>query len=155
VLAAVQSAVNVWTAAEGSDSSEGQLWALQQVATDPAIGWRPGAKRIVVWFGDAPGHDPVCAAISGAAADVTEATATAALQAASITVVAVSTTTSVEIFPAGLDDDPTKDAADYGVCTGPSVDRVGAGAWCARSTATELIASGVDQRALPRTAIGG
>jgi hypothetical protein len=117
VLADIQAAVDVWTAAEGSDGSEGQLWALQQIATDPAIGWRPDAKRIVVWFGDAPGHDPVCTAITGAAEDVTEATATAALAAASITVVAVSTNTSVPFFPLGLDDDPTKDAGDYGVCT--------------------------------------
>ena len=27
----------------------------------PAIGWRADSKRIVVWFGDAPGHDPICA----------------------------------------------------------------------------------------------
>jgi hypothetical protein len=116
VLADVQNAINVWTADEGSDGSEGQFWALQQLATDPGIGWRPDAKRIVVWFGDAPGHDPICAAISGAP-DVTEATATAALQAAGITVVAVSTTTSVVFFPAGLDDDPTKSVFDYTVCT--------------------------------------
>jgi hypothetical protein len=112
-LTDAQNAVNVWTADEGGDGPEGQLWALQQIATDPAIGWRPDAKRIVVWFGDAPGHDPVCAAISGAAADVTEVTATAALAAASITVVAVSTTTG---FPAGLDDDPVQEPTDYGVC---------------------------------------
>src|SRR6266568_560115 len=75
-------AVNAWSAIGGSDTPEGQLFALQQVATDPAIGWRPGSKRILVWFGDAPGHDPICSAISGAAAAITEATATAALVAA-------------------------------------------------------------------------
>jgi hypothetical protein len=32
--------IGKWTAAEGSDGSEGQLFALQQIATDPAIGWR-------------------------------------------------------------------------------------------------------------------
>ncbi len=112
-LTDVQNAVDVWTAAEGGDGPEGQLWALQQVADDPAIGWRPDAKRIVVWFGDAPGHDPVCAAISGAADDVTEVTATAALSAASITVLAVSTTTG---FAAGLDDDPAATSIDYEVC---------------------------------------
>lgn len=113
VLTDVQNAVDVWTAAEGSDGPEGQLWALQQLGTDPAIGWRPDAKRILVWFGDAPGHDPVCAAISGGPADVTESTVVAALQAASITVTAVSTTTG---FPAGLDDDPTSGSSDYAVC---------------------------------------
>lgn len=112
-ITAVTTAVNIWSAADGSDIPEGQLFALQQVA-DPAIGWRPGSKRILVWFGDAPGHDPVCAAISGAAADVTEATATAALVGAQVTVVAISTDTGA---PGALDGDPTAGSADYGVCT--------------------------------------
>src|SRR5215831_17155760 len=113
-IAAVTAAVNTWSASGGSDIPEGQLFALQQIATDPAIGWRPGSKRILVWFGDAPGHDPVCAAISGAAADVTEATATAALVAAGITVVAISTVTGI---PGALDADPAAGSIDYGVCT--------------------------------------
>jgi len=110
-------AVNAWSAIGGSDTPEGQLFALQQVATDPAIGWRPGSKRILVWFGDAPGHDPICSAISGAAADITEATATAALVAApGITVVAISTDTGVA---GALDGDPGPgpDNFDYGACT--------------------------------------
>jgi hypothetical protein len=115
-VAAVATAMNTWSAVGGLDTPEGQLFALQQVA-DPGIGWRPGSKRILVWFGDAPGHDPVCAAISGAAADVTEATATAALVAAQVTVVAISTLTPSGA-PAGLDGDPTVDATGYGgVCT--------------------------------------
>jgi hypothetical protein len=117
-VAAVTAAIGTWTASdgEGSDGSEGQLNALQRIATDPAIGWRPGSKRILVWFGDAPGHDPICTAISGLGADVTEATATAALVSPpGITVVAVSVTTGG--FPNGLDDDPTTDVFDYsGVC---------------------------------------
>jgi len=107
----VSIAVSTWSASGGRDGSEGQLFALQQVATDPAIGWRPDSKRIVVWIGDAPGHDPVCAAISGVA-DITEATATDALVNAGITLVAVSTDTGP-----GLDGDPTVSAFDYGVCT--------------------------------------
>jgi hypothetical protein len=83
------------------------------VATDPAIGWRPDSKRILVWFGDAPGHDPVCSAISGVA-DITETTATDALVAAGITVVAISTDTGVA---GALDGDPTFDSQNYGVCT--------------------------------------
>jgi len=112
-ITAVTTAVNTWSASDGRDTPEGQLFALQQVA-DPAIGWRPGSKRILVWFGDAPGHDPVCAAISGAAADVTEATATAALVGAGITVVAISTDTGTA---GALDGDPTAGSTDYGVCT--------------------------------------
>ena len=106
-------AVNAWSAFGGDDPPEGQLFALQQVATDPAIGWRPDSKRILVWFGDAPGHDPVCAAISGVA-DITEATATAALVAAGITVVAISTDTGTID---ALDGDPTAASSNYGVCT--------------------------------------
>jgi hypothetical protein len=114
-LTAVQLAVNAWSASGGVDTPEAQLFALQEVATNPAIGWRPESKRILVWIGDAPGHDPVCAAISGAAADVTEASATAALQAPpGITVVAISTDTGV---PDALNGDPTSGSSDYGVCT--------------------------------------
>ena len=102
-----------WSVSGGSDIPEGQLFALQQIATDPAIGWRPGSKRILVWFGDAPGHDPICTAISGLA-DITEATATAALlNDPKITVVAINTDT----FTAGaLDGDPTAGSTDYGAC---------------------------------------
>jgi len=112
-ITAVTTAVSTWSVSGGSDIPEGQLFALQQLA-DPAIGWRPGSKRILVWFGDAPGHDPVCAAISGAAADVTEATATAALVGAGITVVAISTDTGTA---GALDGDPTAGSTDYGICT--------------------------------------
>jgi hypothetical protein len=106
-------AVNAWSAGGGVDTPEGQLFALQQIAQDPAIGWRPGSKRILVWFGDAPGHDPVCTAISGVA-DITETTATDALVAAGITVVAISTDTGTA---GALDGDPTAGANDYAVCT--------------------------------------
>jgi Integrin beta chain VWA domain len=110
---AVHDAVFAWTASDGFDTPEGQLFALQQVAADPAIGWRAESKRILVWFGDAPGHDPVCSAISGVA-DITEQTVTQALVDAGITVLAIST----ETFTAGsLDADPTAGSTDYGVCT--------------------------------------
>lgn len=108
----VTTAVGTWTADFGSDTPEGQLFALQQVATDPAIGWRPDSKRIVVWFGDAPGHDPICSALSGVP-DITEATATAALVAAGITLVAISTNTGTAD---ALDGDPTSGATDYAPC---------------------------------------
>jgi len=113
-LTAVATAVSTWSVSGGSDIPEGQLFALQQIATDPAIGWRADSKRILVWFGDAPGHDPVCAAISGAGADVTEVTATTALHDAKITVVAISTDTGTV---GALDGDPAAGSTDYGVCT--------------------------------------
>jgi hypothetical protein len=109
-VAVADAAISTWGAAEGSDGSEGQLYALHRIATDPAIGWRPDSKRILIWFGDAPGHDPIPAALSGLAADITEASATADLVGAGITVVAVSTTTG---FPTALDDDPNSSVYDY------------------------------------------
>ncbi|MEV6415090.1 hypothetical protein [Kribbella sp. NPDC051718] len=111
-VADVSAAVTTWVASDGRDIPEGQLFALETLATDPAIGWRADSRRIVVWFGDAPGHDPVCAALTGST-DVTEATATAALVAAGITLVAVSTDTGTA---GALDGDPTAGAIDYGAC---------------------------------------
>jgi hypothetical protein len=113
-LTAVHNAVFTWSAADGSDTPEGQLYALTQIARDPAIVWRAGSRRILVWFGDAPGHDPICTAISGFGTDITEGTATAALQGAPVTVVAVSTDTGTT---GALDGDPTAENFDYGVCT--------------------------------------
>lgn len=49
-----------WIAAGGDDWPECQLFALHQVATDPIIGWRSGALHLIVWIGDAQGHDPIC-----------------------------------------------------------------------------------------------
>ena len=111
---AADAAISAWAAGEGSDLPEGQLYALSQLATDPSIGWRPDSKRIVVWFGDAPGHDPICTDLTGLAVAITEASATAELQSAEVTVVAVSTVTGA---PAALDDDPDATSGDYGTCT--------------------------------------
>ncbi len=102
-----------WSASGGWDLSEGQFFALDQIADpgDPmGIGWRPGASKILVWFGDAPAHDPVCAAISGLAYDIDEASVTAKLVDAGITVVAIGTDTGLTD---ALDDDPTLSASDY------------------------------------------
>lgn len=110
---AVAAAIATWTADEGGDTPEGQLYALQQLATDAGIGWRTDSKRIIVWFGDAPGHDPICTDLTGLPSAVTEATATAALTGADITVVAVSTTTGVVD---ALDGDPDPGSFDYPTC---------------------------------------
>jgi hypothetical protein len=61
-------------------------------------------------MGDAPGHDPICAGLSGLGFDITEASTTTALTAAGITVVAIGTATGM---PNDLDGDPTADAGDY------------------------------------------
>ncbi|WLQ16276.1 PEP-CTERM sorting domain-containing protein [Hahella aquimaris] len=77
--AVTQAAINSWTAAGGGDFPEANIYALEQVAS--TVSWRPDAERILLWFGDATGHDPSLGS--------TEASATAALQAASIQVEAI------------------------------------------------------------------
>jgi len=77
--AAVQAGINMWGADGGWDTPEANLFALKTAADETS--WRDGSTRIMVWFGDAPGHDP-----SGG---VTEASAIAALQAENITVEAL------------------------------------------------------------------
>ncbi|RZU48664.1 hypothetical protein EV385_0382 [Krasilnikovia cinnamomea] len=114
--AAANGAINAWSAAEGGDAPEANLYALHKLVTQ--AGFRADSSKIVVWFGDAPGHDPVCSAISGEPAgdpDVTEASVTAELQAAGIRVIAVSSTTGT---PDGLDGDPGL-STEYGVCGAP------------------------------------
>ena len=90
--------IDAWTADGGGDTPEAQLLALHRLATGKS-GFRAGATRIVVWFGDAPAVDPLCATETGLDQDLTEAGVTAELRAARITVVAVS-------INGGLDDDP-------------------------------------------------
>jgi len=78
--ATVQTAVNAWTAGGGGDEPEAQMYALEQVANTTQ--WRADSQRLVMWFGDAPGHDPR----NGS----TEASATAALVGAGAAVHAIS-----------------------------------------------------------------
>jgi hypothetical protein len=77
--AAVQAGINALSAGGGGDWEEAQLYALTQVAN--TVSWRPGSTRMVVWFGDAPGHDP-----SGGA---TLGSTTTALQSQNISVEAL------------------------------------------------------------------
>jgi hypothetical protein len=52
----IQAAINSLLAGGGYDYPESDLYALKQVADTTT--WRDDSKRIVVWFGDAPGHEP-------------------------------------------------------------------------------------------------
>lgn len=81
--AAVQTAINTWSTVPGSgcDQPEAQLWALHKLATDSAVGWRTDSSRIIVWFGDAPGHDP--------SNGISQSAAISALNAAGIRVIAI------------------------------------------------------------------
>jgi hypothetical protein len=53
---AAQTQINAWNASGGGDTPEANLDALRHVASDVATGWRDTAAKVVVWFGDAPGH---------------------------------------------------------------------------------------------------
>ncbi len=103
---AVSAAINSWIATGGGDLPEAQFYALDQLAGSSAIGWRPGVKHIVVWIGDAPGHDPICAAASGLPYPITEASVTSKLVSTQITVLAISVYDG-PADPQGLNDDPT------------------------------------------------
>lgn len=82
-VATVAAAVNAITLCDGGDAPESQLNALWEIGSGGnAVSYRADSSRIVVWFGDQPGHDP-----SGGH---TEADALAALQAVEARVVAVS-----------------------------------------------------------------
>lgn len=76
-----QAGINLWGAGGGGDFPEANLFGLESVASE--TGWRAGSTRILVWFGDAPGHDP--------RAGSTEASATAALTGENIVVQAFNT----------------------------------------------------------------
>ncbi len=110
--AGATTAINAWSASGGSDGSEASLFALHKLIS--AASFRADATKIVVWFGDAPGHDPVCSAISGEP-DVTESSVTTELVNAGVKVIAVSIDTG--FYHSGLNDDPTSNAGDYsGTC---------------------------------------
>jgi hypothetical protein len=105
--AAATAAITAWSASGGCDTPESALFALHSLAVGGA-NFRSGATPVIVWFGDAPSHDPICASVTGASADVTEASATADLVAAGVKVIAV----SIDSGP-GLDADPTVDVTPY------------------------------------------
>jgi hypothetical protein len=109
--AAALAAIMAWSAAGGGDIAEAQLYALHRLAGHGEANFRPDSTPIVVWFGDAPGHDPVCDEISGDTGhDVTEASVTAELVSAGVRVIAISTDTGVS---GALDANPTTLSGDY------------------------------------------
>lgn len=117
--ALVSAAIGAWAASGGGDGSEGQFYALTRLADpdDPeGIGWRGIGTKIVVWFGDAPAHDPVPDPPTLLGYDIDEAGVRADLVAAGIKVIAISIDTGY--YPAGLDDDPLKDCGDYAAYPG-------------------------------------
>jgi hypothetical protein len=120
-LAAIGDDTSGWSASGGGDDPEGQLYALNQLSAGSAAQWRSDSSRILVWFGDNPGHDPVCSAISGAE-DVTHGKVQSALQAADVRIIAVSLDTDgAGTGSTGLNGDPADDGAgDYATACGSS-----------------------------------
>jgi hypothetical protein len=88
--AAALAAIGAWAAGGGADGPEAQLYALHQLAAHGAAAFRPSATKVVVWFGDINGHDPVCTAISGDTHAVTLASLLPELTTAGIIVNAIS-----------------------------------------------------------------
>lgn len=89
--ASVTAGINGWFAGGGGDGPEANFYALHQAVTNgastcpglgsspgfcggsgEAIGWRPGASKVILWFGDVASHqntvtlDNVKAALAGA-----------------------------------------------------------------------------------------
>jgi hypothetical protein len=112
-LPSIVSAINTWTFADGGDVAESQFYAMHRICKDPAIGFRPDAKRIIVWFGDSPAHDPICGPVlqlyGEPPVDLTEALLTDELTSTGpfggTTVIAISTPFS-QLVPDALDNDP-------------------------------------------------
>jgi len=119
---AASDAIAGWSPGGGGDDPEGQLYALHQLAAGNAAQWRMDSSRILVWFGDNPGHDPICKEISGAAEDVTNGNVQSALQAADVRVIAVTLDTDgAGSGSTGLNGDPAEDdAGDYAAACGSS-----------------------------------
>ncbi len=107
--AAVLAAINGWTATFGGDIPESNLYALHQAATGP-IGWRPAALKFIVWFGDAPGHEPVCAAVWGGGFPITRGSVIADLAA----VAAPAQPGGIAVLAVSLTSGPGLDAAPSG-----------------------------------------
>ena len=81
---ALDTAINNVNLCDGGDTPEAQLNALWEIGDGgDDVSFRADSTRIVVWYGDNPGHDP-----SGGH---TEADATASLTAVDATVIAIST----------------------------------------------------------------
>jgi hypothetical protein len=119
--AAAKAAINTWSAGNGCDLPESALYALHKVAVRD-ISWRastapPFGARFVIWFGDAPSHDPICNALPGysdATPVITEAVSTADLVGQGIHVIAASANSGP-----GLDADPKAGAVSYDNVCGP------------------------------------
>lgn len=82
-----RNAVSNIRAIGGGDAPEANLVALYKVAKDSSIGWRKKSRKVLVYFGDQPGHEPTC---NSGLPRITRKEVIDALRVKEITVVAVS-----------------------------------------------------------------
>lgn len=78
--ASVSAAIGEWAPSGGGDFAEDNLAGLQRVAAQTP--WRKGSRRMIFWFGDAPGNDP-------ASDNATLSTTLAALSSECVQVIAI------------------------------------------------------------------
>ncbi|HEY8019610.1 MAG TPA: hypothetical protein VIH93_00825 [Thermoanaerobaculia bacterium] len=142
--AAAATAIGAWFADEGGDTPEAQLYALQQVAQHNLVGWRPNALKFVVWFGDAPGHEPICPAVWGGGTNIDRNSAIAALKSWGIAI----QPDGIAVLGVSITSGPGLDAASFGAYPGcPSTGP--AGQATAITTATHgSLTSGVNPGAV-------
>ncbi len=108
---AAKAAIATWTADFGCDIPEASFFALHQIATSElGISWRPDSEKFIIWFGDAPSHDPICNQLFGNSDPhvITEASVTADLVNRGAHVIA-----ATALSGPGLDADPKPLSFDY------------------------------------------
>lgn len=119
---AVTNAINAWSAPAlaGGDIPEAGLFALHQVKN--VAGWRPGSVKFIVWFGDAPSHEPICEAVWGGVGNITRATVIADLT----SVTTPHQPNGIAVLAISVNSGPGLDAASSGGYPGcPSTGPVG------------------------------
>jgi hypothetical protein len=137
---AAKSAINTWAAGDGCDIAEASFFGLHRVAVHD-ISWRPGSARFIIWFGDAPSHDPICSALpsyNDPHSPITQASVTADLLSQGIHVIAANIVDPPN--SPGLDADPTPFSSGYDSTCGPPDGSPGQAASIAAATGgVELI----------------
>lgn len=144
-LQGAREALRAWRCDGGEDGPEAQLLGLRHAAGASA-GWRLGSERLLVWIGDAPGHDPLPAALTGLPEATTEASVTRALVEAGVRVFACSLDTG--LGASGLDGDPRESRTTLGV---DEAGRAGQASRIAAATGGALV-EGLSFDALERAA---
>jgi len=143
--AAVTAAINAWTASGGNDIPEAQLYALHQVAS--VAGWRPAAQKYIVQFGDAPGHEPICAPVWGGGFNITRATVISDLQA----VTAPNQPNGIAVLAISVSSGPGLDAASTGGYTGCPSNGLTGQATAITSATGGSLATGINPSAVAAT----